>query len=109
MQVYRDWRALHGPEQPVPGGESRLGALARYADGCARLLARRDARCVLLVVHDIPIRFLRNALLRADPAGRAGAHRREPRAPERERGAAGRRARGHAAEAVRPSAGLTGR
>ena len=51
----------------MPGGESRLGALARYADGCARLLARRDARCVLAVVHDVPIRFLRNALLRADP------------------------------------------
>ena len=67
LQAYRDWRALHGPEQAVPGGESRLGALARYADGCARLLARRDASCVLLVVHDVPIRFLRNALLRADP------------------------------------------
>ena len=67
VQAYRDWRALHGPEQPVPGGESRLGALARYADGCARVLARRDARCVLAVVHDIPIRFLCNALLRTDP------------------------------------------
>jgi broad specificity phosphatase PhoE len=67
VQVYRGWREVHGPEQPAPGGESRLGALARYADGCARLLARRDARCVLAVVHDIPIRFLSNALLRADP------------------------------------------
>ena len=47
----------------MPGGESRLGALARYADGCARLLARRDASRVLLVVHDVPIRFLHNALL----------------------------------------------
>ena len=37
---------------------------ARYADGCARLLARHDAERVLLVVHDMPIRFLRNALLR---------------------------------------------
>ena len=51
----------------MPGGESRLAALARYADGCARLLARRDAERVLLVVHDQPIRFLRNALLGADP------------------------------------------
>ncbi len=67
LQVYREWRALHGPEQAVPGGESRLGALARYTDGCARLLARHDSSCVLLVVHDVPIRFLRNALLRADP------------------------------------------
>lgn len=67
IQTYREWRALHGPEQAVPGGESRLGALARYADGCARALARRDAPCVLLVVHDVPIRFLRNALMRTDP------------------------------------------
>ena len=67
LQAYRDWRALHQPGQAVPGGESRLGALARYADGCARVLARRDASRVLLVVHDVPIRFLRNALLRADP------------------------------------------
>jgi broad specificity phosphatase PhoE len=67
VKTYRAWRALHGPEQPVPGGESRLDALARYADGCARLLARRDARCVLLATHDVPVRFLHNALRRADP------------------------------------------
>jgi ribonuclease H / adenosylcobalamin/alpha-ribazole phosphatase len=67
IQAYRDWRARHGPEEAVPGGESRLSALARYADGCARLLARHDARRVLLVVHDVPIRFLHNAVLGADP------------------------------------------
>jgi len=65
--AYRAWRALHGPGQAMPGGESRLAALARYAGGCARLLARRDAERVLLVVHDQPIRFLRNALLAGDP------------------------------------------
>jgi ribonuclease H / adenosylcobalamin/alpha-ribazole phosphatase len=67
VQAYRNWRALHQPDEAVPGGESRLGALARYADGCARMLARRDARRVLLVVHDVPIRFLHNAVLGADP------------------------------------------
>jgi broad specificity phosphatase PhoE len=67
VTAYRAWRAEHGPGQAVPGGESRLDALARYADGCARVLSRRDARCVLLVVHDVPIRFLHNALLAADP------------------------------------------
>jgi len=67
VQAYRDWRARHGQDEAPPGGESRLAALGRYADGCARVLARRDACCVLLVVHDIPIRFLRNALLAADP------------------------------------------
>jgi broad specificity phosphatase PhoE len=67
VDAYRAWRAEHGPGEAVPGGESRLDALARYADGCARVLARRDAHCVLLVVHDVPIRFLHNALLAADP------------------------------------------
>jgi broad specificity phosphatase PhoE len=67
LQAYRDWRAVHGPAEAVRGGESRLGALTRYSDGCARLLARHDAARVLLVVHDVPIRFLHNALLRADP------------------------------------------
>jgi probable phosphoglycerate mutase len=67
VEAYRAWRAEHALAEAVPGGESRLDALARYADGCARLLARHDARCVLLVVHDIPIRFLRNAVAGADP------------------------------------------
>jgi alpha-ribazole phosphatase/probable phosphoglycerate mutase len=67
LQDYRDWRALHGLDQAMLDGESRLGALARYAHGCARLLARHDASRVLLVVHDLPIRFLHNALLRSDP------------------------------------------
>jgi broad specificity phosphatase PhoE len=65
--AYREWRKLHGPAEAVPGGESRIDALARYADGCAHLLGRHDAARILLVVHDVPIRFLRNALLRADP------------------------------------------
>jgi len=67
VHTYRAWRAEHGPGEAVPGGESRLDALARYADGCARVLSRRDARRVLLVVHDVPIRFLHNALLGTDP------------------------------------------
>jgi broad specificity phosphatase PhoE len=67
IETYRAWRRLHDPSQQVPGGESRLDALERYAAGCAQLLARHDARNVLLVVHDVPMRFLRNALLRADP------------------------------------------
>ena len=67
VAAYRAWRARHGPDQAMPGGESRLAALARYSGGCARLLARNDAERVLLVVHDQPIRFLRNALLGEDP------------------------------------------
>jgi broad specificity phosphatase PhoE len=67
VQAYRDWRAQHGHADAVPDGESRLAALARYADGCARLVARHDADNILLVVHDVPIRFLRNAMAATDP------------------------------------------
>jgi len=67
VSEYRAWRAEHGPLERPPDGESRLDALRRYADGCARVLSRREPRSVLLVVHDVPIRFLRNALLRSDP------------------------------------------
>jgi alpha-ribazole phosphatase len=67
VEAYRAWRAQHGPADDPPGGESRVDALARYADGCAHLLGRHDADRILLVVHDVPIRFLRNALLGADP------------------------------------------
>jgi broad specificity phosphatase PhoE len=67
--AYRQWRAQYGPAAAMPGGESRLAALGRYAGGYARLLARHDAARVLLVVHDQPIRFLRNAMLGADPLG----------------------------------------
>jgi broad specificity phosphatase PhoE len=67
IQSYRDWRAAHGLAEAMAGGESRLAALERYSDGCARLLARHDAERLLLVVHDVPIRFLHNALLRTDP------------------------------------------
>jgi probable phosphoglycerate mutase len=67
IESYRAWRRIHGQAERAPGGESRVDALRRYAGAYARLLARRDAACVLLVVHDVPVRFLRNALLRADP------------------------------------------
>ena len=95
-----------GPGEAVPGGESRLDALARYADGCARLLARHDARCVLLVVHDVPIRFLHNALLAADPLEgpvRTVANLERLSVGEAQLAAGAGR---HAAQAVRPSAGL---
>jgi broad specificity phosphatase PhoE len=67
IKEYRAWRAHHPPSERVPGGESRVEALERYSVGISHLLGRFDARCVLLVVHDMPMRFLRNALLGVDP------------------------------------------
>jgi 2,3-bisphosphoglycerate-dependent phosphoglycerate mutase len=64
---YRAWRA-HRPltERPPSGGESRVDALIRYIKG-AEILLRLDARRVIAVLHDIPIRFLANAANGDDP------------------------------------------
>lgn len=65
VEEYRDWRAGHGDAGRPEGGESRVDALRRYTEGFSRLALVR-ARHVLVVTHDIPIRFLANALAGAD-------------------------------------------
>lgn len=67
VSEYREWRRSHSPDEPPPGeGESRVGTLYRYLRGYERLL-REDAGAVLVVIHDVPIRFLLNAARGADP------------------------------------------
>jgi broad specificity phosphatase PhoE len=66
VEAYRAWRRANGPADRPEGGESRLDALARYARGVERLLAV-SARMPLVVTHDIPIRFIRNALGGSNP------------------------------------------
>jgi broad specificity phosphatase PhoE len=63
---YRRFRDERGEDARPRGGESRADALARYARGFERLLAM-DARAPLVVTHDIPIRFLANAIGGEDP------------------------------------------
>jgi broad specificity phosphatase PhoE len=63
---YRRFRDENGQEARPRGGESRLDALGRYARGFERLLGV-DARVPLVVTHDIPIRFLANAMMGEDP------------------------------------------
>lgn len=66
-QEYRTWRLAHPQDaRPDGGGESRMDALIRYVRAFERLLAS-PARAVLVVTHDIPIRFLANALTGDDP------------------------------------------
>jgi probable phosphoglycerate mutase len=77
IDAYREWRAVHSPDEAPPGGESRLDALARYVAGYDRLLAS-GARSTLAVLHDVPIRFLLNAAHDADPIG--GPHQGVPNA-----------------------------
>jgi broad specificity phosphatase PhoE len=64
---YRAWRDENGPVgRPPGGGESRIDALTRYVRGFEWVLGH-DARFPLIVTHDIPIRFLRNAIAGDDP------------------------------------------
>jgi broad specificity phosphatase PhoE len=66
VEASRAFRRAGGPGARPAGGESRLDVLARYARGFRRLLAL-PARMPLVVTHDIPIRFVLNALEEADP------------------------------------------
>lgn len=63
---YRTWRRAHPQDARPAGGESRLDVLIRYIRGFERLMAA-PARTPLVVTHDIPIRFLANALTGDDP------------------------------------------
>ena len=57
---YRSWKAQHGRDDRFPGGESLDEAGARYAEAYRRLLARPEQR-VLVVCHEIPVRYAVNA------------------------------------------------
>ncbi len=60
ISEFLSWKQAHGPDVPFPGGESRLDAAARYAQGY-RALAARPEPVVLAVCHELPIRFALNA------------------------------------------------
>lgn len=60
LDAYRAWKRAHARSEPFPGGESLDHAARRYAEGYARLLARPE-RVVLVVTHEIPIRYAANA------------------------------------------------
>ena len=66
VDAYRAWREGRTEEDRPEGGESRMDALRRYTAAFARL-ADADADMPLVVTHDIPIRFLANAMQRAHP------------------------------------------
>ncbi len=66
IEAYRRFRDEHGQDARPRGGESRIDALRRYAAAFARL-AQVEADMPLVVTHDIPIRFLSNAIRGEDP------------------------------------------
>jgi broad specificity phosphatase PhoE len=62
---YRAWKAEHARSVPFPGGESLDDAARRYARAFRRLLTRPE-RSVLVVCHEIPIRYALNAAAGSD-------------------------------------------
>jgi broad specificity phosphatase PhoE len=57
---YRAWKRAHRRSDPFPGGESLDDSARRYAQGFRRLLGRPEQR-LLVVCHEIPLRYALNA------------------------------------------------
>ena len=64
---YRAWARAHGPEDEVPGGESRAESVARYTAAFRAILGRPE-RTILVVAHSLPIRYVLNAAAGGLPA-----------------------------------------
>lgn len=60
IEAYRAWKREHRRDERFPGGESLDDAARRYAAAFRRLLERAE-RTVLVVCHEIPIRYALNA------------------------------------------------
>lgn len=68
LEPYKQWARAHGPLDEPPGdGESRAAVVARYARGFAEVLPRPEPT-VLVVIHSLPIAYVRTALEGRDPA-----------------------------------------
>jgi probable phosphoglycerate mutase len=65
VDEYRDWKHGRTRTDRFPGGESLDEAAHRYAEGFRRLLERPYER-VLVVCHEIPIRYALNAIGSSD-------------------------------------------
>jgi broad specificity phosphatase PhoE len=61
IEDYRAWKKRHTRADPFPGGESLDDAARRYAAGFRRVLERPGDR-VLVVCHEIPLRYALNAV-----------------------------------------------
>jgi broad specificity phosphatase PhoE len=57
---YRAWKRAHSRPDAFPGGESLDDAARRYAQGFRRLLEQPEQH-VLVVCHEIPLRYALNA------------------------------------------------
>lgn len=59
LEDYRAWKRAHTRRDRFPGGESLDDAARRYADAFERLLQRPE-RTILIVTHEIPLRYAIN-------------------------------------------------
>jgi ribonuclease H / adenosylcobalamin/alpha-ribazole phosphatase len=59
IEDYRAWKHSHGRDESFPGGESLDAAGRRYADAFRTLLESPHSS-VLVVTHEIPIRYALN-------------------------------------------------
>ena len=62
---YRAWKRRHARSDRFPGGESLDDAARRYARAFRRLLERPESR-ILVVAHEIPVRYALNAAAGSD-------------------------------------------
>jgi broad specificity phosphatase PhoE len=60
LEDYRAWKREHTRSDPFPGGESLDAAALRYAQAFRKLLERQE-NSVLVVTHEIPLRYALNA------------------------------------------------
>jgi 2,3-bisphosphoglycerate-dependent phosphoglycerate mutase len=65
IEEYRAWKRAHRRSEPFPGGESLDDAARRYALAFRRLLERPE-QVILVVCHEIPVRYALNAAAGSD-------------------------------------------
>jgi broad specificity phosphatase PhoE len=65
IEDYRAWKHGHPRSDPFPGGESLDDAARRYAEAFRKLLAA-PYRTVLVVSHEIPVRYALNGAAGSD-------------------------------------------
>lgn len=60
LDEYREWKNKHTRADPFPGGESLDDAARRYGRAYRKLLERPEQR-LLILTHEIPLRYAINA------------------------------------------------
>jgi probable phosphoglycerate mutase len=65
IEDYHAWKREHERSEPFPGGESLDDAARRYARAFRRLLERPE-QAILVVCHEIPVRYALNAAAGSD-------------------------------------------